>query len=78
MTATYTINLPISACAICGKRDWRHVSVLGASGAYCMACSYKALRDVGDLRARHQRDFFQSGVFTMPPMWKPPLQETKE
>jgi hypothetical protein len=78
VTTTYTINLLVSACAICGKRDWRHVSVLGASGAYCMACAFKALREVGNLRARHQRDCFQSGVFSLTPMWKPPLQETKE
>jgi hypothetical protein len=68
---TYTISLPITTCSICGERDWRHVYVLGAAGAYCRPCSTIAILKVERLQASHMAECWRSGVFSLTPTWKP-------
>lgn len=72
MTEKFTITIPILSCAACGLRDWKHVSVLGAKGVYCEACAWKTVAIVKDLRGKHLRDGWASGVITLPtPMYDP-------
>jgi hypothetical protein len=71
MTATYTISFPLTTCKICGERDWRHVSVVGARGAYCLPCSIVAMQGVARLRATHKSFCWETGVFSLTPLWEP-------
>jgi hypothetical protein len=40
MMEAYTIRMPVTTCALCGDRDWRHVKVWGATGSYCRSCAW--------------------------------------
>jgi hypothetical protein len=66
-----TFTFPVTTCAICGERDWRHVSVLGAGGSYCAGCSAIAMLGVRVLQDRHMAECRRTGVFTLTPQWKP-------
>jgi hypothetical protein len=79
MTETYTISFPLTTCAICGDRDWRHVSVLGAKGAYCHQCSVVAMVGAADNRLRPTMQLRDDDVVavTQRPLWEPPKADVK-
>ena len=71
MNEKITIHFPITTCAICGERDWRHRGVLGAEGSYCTTCASVAHYHVRQLQAAHMAKCWKTGVFSLTPQWRP-------